>query len=95
MAETLLAGAIILMVFFASSLTINNVFRSSLKKDKAILNSRLNELRYYFKNDQLVLPYFEEHKKYDIEVVQINNEIQWKALHKVSGDIVEFQMKVR
>lgn len=83
--ETLLASAIILIVFLIASLTLNNVFLGSVKKDDTKLNNRVKELHYSVKYNTLTIPFYEETEQWDIAIEQQKDIYTISILHKASG----------
>lgn len=72
--ETLIASLIIILVFTIASLTLNNVFKATIKKDTTLIHYRLNKLSYLLQNDKLSIPYFEEYKGWDISIKDSNSD---------------------
>jgi hypothetical protein len=72
--ETLIASLIIIIVFSIASLTLNNVFKSTIKNDTTLIQYRLNKLSYLLQNNKLSVPYFEEYKGWDISIKVSNND---------------------
>lgn len=84
--ETLLASAIILIVFFIGSLTLNNVFLSSVKKDTTLLDNRVKELQYGLKHKMVTIPFYEETDSWDISINTEEAVYKMHVLHKASGN---------
>lgn len=91
--ETLLASAIILIVFFVGSLTLNNVFLGGVKKDSTQLENRLKELRYAVKHNQMPIPFYEETDRWDISIEQNTDASVIYVLHKISGNEKEIRIE--
>lgn len=91
--ETLLASAIILIVFFVGSLTLNNVFLGAVKKDSKLLENRLKEISYGVKHNQITIPFFEETDKWDIIIEQNTNASVIYVLNKISGNEKEISIE--
>lgn len=72
--ETLIASIIIIIVFSIASLTLNNVFKTTIKKDTTLVQFRLNKLSYLLQNNKLHVPYFEEYKGWNISIKSSNND---------------------
>lgn len=60
--EVIVATTILLVVFGIALVTLNNIMMSTLKKDTAVLETRIEKLIYQYKNKQLKVPisYVEE-----------------------------------
>lgn len=66
--ESLVASVIIVVVFAIASLTLNNVFKSSIKSNTSSVEHRMNKLEYLFLNKKLKLPYNEKFEDWTIEL---------------------------
>lgn len=66
--ETLIASLIIIIIFTIASLTLNNVFKATIKKDTTLIHYRLNKLNYLIQNNNLPIPYFEEYEEWNISI---------------------------
>jgi competence protein ComGC len=69
--ETLVATAIIVIIFMLASIIMNNLFSRSLKHNTQDIEAFLNELQYQYKNDLLALPYDDTYKSWDIEIEKL------------------------
>ena len=54
--EVIVATTILLVIFGISLITLHNVMISSIKKDTAVLETRIEKLIYQYKNNQLKVP---------------------------------------
>jgi len=57
--ETLVATVLIVVVFMAASMILNNFFSNSIHSNTREVNAYMNELRYLYDNKKLKLPYQE------------------------------------
>ncbi len=83
--ETLVASAIIMIVFLIASLSLNNVFRGVVKNNDAQFQNRIKELTYFTKNNKVALPFYEETEQWDIVIETQEGVITMEALHKPSN----------
>ncbi len=82
--ETLVASAIILVVFIVGSISINNIFLGTLKNDTYDFDNRLSELEYLSIHRKLTFPYYEDTIKWDISIENNDSHILISALDKES-----------
>lgn len=68
--ETLVASVIIIVVFTITSLTLNNVFRSTIKSDTQAINMHLNKLMYLYQRDKIDIKYREDFDDWHIAFSQ-------------------------
>ena len=68
--ESLVASVIIIIIFTIASLTLNNVFESSIKNNTNRVQNRMNELNYLYINDKIKSPYQEEFEDWNIRLLQ-------------------------
>lgn len=66
--ETLVASVLIVIVFMISSMLLNNIFSNTVKSNTRAIESQINELQYLYKNDRLLLPYYDDFKTWQITV---------------------------
>lgn len=83
--ETLIASAIIMIVFLIASLSLNNVFKGVVKNNDAQFQNRIKELTYFTKNNKVALPFYEETEQWDIVIETQEGVITMEALHKPSN----------
>ncbi|PHS65762.1 MAG: hypothetical protein COB12_06735 [Flavobacterium sp.] len=66
--ETLVASVIILVVFLIASMSLNNVFKTTIKENDSALKSRIKELHYLNRNHQIIIPFYEETDLWEIKI---------------------------
>jgi hypothetical protein len=76
--ETLVATVLIVVIFMVSSLVMESIFSASTNGSSHAIRERLRELEYGYRNGNLVLPYFEEWDKWEIEIKR--EEVQGTSL---------------
>lgn len=84
--ETITASLIILIVFTIASLTLNNVFATTIKNDTNQIENHMYKLEYLFKHNKVVVPYKANFSNWQVSIFneEINN-LNWvvfKAEHK-------------
>lgn len=87
--EVLVASVLIVIVFTIASLTLNNVFKSTIKSNTHSIDTHLNKLLYLYQHDKINIKHQEDFKDWGItfsqqtennikfivvEAVQINTE---------------------
>lgn len=80
--ETLVATAIILVVFTIGSLSLNNIFQSIIKNNDGPFQARVNELIYLAENDKIAIPYYEETQQWEISIENVEAQVELKGLYK-------------
>lgn len=83
--ETVIASAIVLVVFTVSSLTLNNIFLGTVRTADNGLRNRLREVEYLCLHAQLGLPYFERAERWEISAEKQGNILLIESLHLPSG----------
>ncbi len=68
--ESLVASVIIIIIFTIASLTLNNVFESSVKNNTSRVQNRMNELHYLYINSKIKYPYQEDFENWNIQLRQ-------------------------
>lgn len=68
--ETLVASVIIIVVFTIASLTLNNVFSTTIKSNIDRVQNRMNTLEYLFLNEKIKYPYQEDFENWEIQLVK-------------------------
>ena len=90
--ETLVATVIIVLMFAVASLTLNNVFRNTIKNNTDVIANELNYLVYQYNNQQIAVPYANEFEDWEISIQKTKerNEkyILFEAIHKKHEKIV-------
>lgn len=81
--ESLVASVIIVIVFTIASLTLNNVFRSSIKSNTDGIQNRLNKLEYLYHNDKIRNPYQETFNNWNIQLIASDKEHTYYRLEAV------------
>ena len=81
--ESLVASVIIVIVFTIASLTLNNVFRSSIKSNTDGIQNRLNKLEYLYHNDKIHYPYQETFNNWNIQLLKSDKEHAYFRLEAV------------
>ncbi|QYJ68273.1 hypothetical protein [Flavobacterium litorale] len=76
--ETLVATVLIVIVFIVASLILNNLLFNSFSKRTHDIETRIYELEYQVKNDNIQLPYQETFNNWEIELkIEKDNEKIW------------------
>jgi len=68
--ESLVASVIIIIIFTIASLTLNNVFQSSIKNNVDRVQNRINTLEYLYLNDRITYPYHEDFEDWEIQLIK-------------------------
>ncbi len=87
--ETLVASAIILVVFVMGSISISNIFMGTLKNDTHDFDHRVSELEYLTMHKKLALPFFEDTDLWDISIESKGETMVLNGLDKESEKTVE------
>lgn len=74
--ETLVATVLIVVIFMLASMILNNLFSNSIKNNTKMIDAQLNELQYLYKNDNLILPFFDDFKSWEVSVESSKNTSQ-------------------
>ena len=64
--EALVASVIIIVVFTIASLTLNNIFRSTLTSNTQAIDTRLNKILYLYQYNKIGVNYQEDFNDWDI-----------------------------
>ncbi len=76
--ETITASIIIIIVFAIASLTLNNVFASTIKNDTNQIENYIHKLEYEYVNNNFSIPYNEKHENWGISISKVEeNNIGW------------------
>ena len=86
--ESLVASAIILIVFVIASLSLNSVFAGTVKNDDFKFNNRVNELVYLAKHNKISIPFYEETILWDVQIQRVNGYLKLEAISKNSNSEV-------
>lgn len=95
--EVLVATVLIVIIFMAASLVLNNLLQNTFSKNTHSIDTRINELEYQIQNHQLILPYTAVHGDWEINISEENKGPQrilvFKALNlKTEKEIVKTQI---
>lgn len=80
--ETLVASSILLAVFVIGTMSINNIFLSTLKNENHELKTHLSELEYLIIHKNLALPFYEDTDGWDISIESKGTFIELNVLNK-------------
>lgn len=83
--EIVIASAIILSLFFISSITINNIFGSVIKSNTMTYDNRLKEIHYLLHHKKIEVPFYENTANWEISASYDDQYIILEALHKKSN----------
>lgn len=76
--EVIIASIIISIVFVIASMTLNNVFASTIKNDTNQVENYLHKLEYQYKNKQISIPLNTEYKNWEITITKVKERnIHW------------------
>ncbi len=84
--ETLVATVIILAVFIAASLVLNNVFRNLSNNDTYAIENELEFLQYQYSNNRISLPYSTSYKEYEINVYEDVDSLRFVYYEAITVD---------
>ena len=73
--ETLIASVIIVVVFMIASMSLNNVFKGTMKGNDTKLQNRIKELSYLYKNGKISIPFYEDSDTWEIKIEKQEGEI--------------------
>ena len=82
--ETLVASAIIVIVFMIASLSLNNIFKGNIKSDDSDLQNKIKQITYLYKNDKITIPYYENNKQWDISLIKEDEKAVLQVENKIS-----------
>ncbi|MCF6347005.1 MAG: hypothetical protein L3J20_01735 [Flavobacteriaceae bacterium] len=68
--EVLVASVLIIIVFTIASLTLNNVFKSTIKSNTHSIDTHINKLMYLYQHDIIGVKYQEDFKDWHISFLQ-------------------------
>lgn len=88
--ESMIASVIIVVVFLIASLSLNNVFKSTVRFNDSNLQNRVKELRYLINNDKTTIPFYEENEQWDIAVEREKNQLKLSVLNKKTSKTKTF-----
>jgi len=68
--EVLVASVLIIIVFTIASLTLNNVFKSTITSNTHAIDTHINKLIYLYQHDKIGVKYQEDFKDWHISFSQ-------------------------
>ncbi|MEM7185481.1 MAG: hypothetical protein AAF466_02385 [Bacteroidota bacterium] len=74
--ETLVASALVVLVFIVASASFNSIFQGVIKSNDQNFEARLQEITYQVNHSRLELPYSETTKQWEISVWK-EAEVVW------------------
>jgi len=80
--ETLAASVIIIIVFVIGSLSLNNVFYTSIKKNDDEIKNQIKELKYKLLHNKIALPFYNQTDLWDISIKRENENMVLTVLNK-------------
>ncbi len=66
--ETLVATAMVVIIFMVASLILNNLFVGTIKNSSRHIEAHLYQLDYELSHDKILLPYSSEFKGWDVRI---------------------------
>jgi len=76
--EVITASIIISIVFVIASMTLNNVFASTIKNDINEINNYLHKLEYQYINKQVSIPLNADYKNWAVTISKVEERnVQW------------------
>ena len=82
--EVLVASVLIITVFTIASLTLNNMFKSNIKSNTRVVETRMNELSYMYSHKKIDTKYQEDFNEWRIYFSrQENNNLSLITLEAV------------
>ena len=89
--ETLVGTVIIVVIFAIASMTLNSVFKNTMKNNTLQIDNHLYKLQYLHQNNKLIVPYQEEFGNWEIEINKKQkdtpNQIEIQATNKLTNKI--------
>ncbi|MGV8947182.1 MAG: hypothetical protein ACOH1N_12185 [Lutibacter sp.] len=90
--ETITASIIIVIVFAIASLTLNNVFASTINNDTDQIENHLYKLEYQYVNHKISIPYNEAYENWELNISKAEengtNWIVFKAINTITKKVV-------
>lgn len=87
--EAVVATVLVVIIFIIASLILNNLLLNTFSKNTHAIETRVNELEYQVQNNAIKLPYEENFKEWNInivlETINENKIISISAINNVSG----------
>ncbi|WP_117885637.1 type IV pilus modification PilV family protein [Aureibaculum luteum] len=96
--EVLVASVIIILIFAIASMTLNNVFQSSIQGNTHRIDTHLNKLKYLYEHDKISNDYQDSFKDYDITFSKlVENDQAYvliEAVQKTESESDDFKKKI-
>lgn len=87
--EALVATVLIVVIFLVASLILNNLLLNSFSRKTHSVETRINELEYKIRYNQITLPYYEEYGAWNIEFEKVSRDnalwLKSSAINKDNG----------
>lgn len=85
--ESLVASVLIVVIFTIASLTLNNVFRSTIKSNTGSIENRMNTIEYLYLKNKISERYSEEFENWDIQLGHIKeNNYDFLVIEATQND---------
>jgi len=82
--EVLVASVLILIVFAIASMSLSNIFKSTLKSNTHTIDTYLNKLQYQYQYDKISAKYQEEFQDWNITITQeTTNTINYSIIEAI------------
>jgi ribosomal protein L30/L7E len=79
--ETLVASVIIVIVFTIASLTLSNIFRSTIVGNTDAIENKLNKVAYLYKSNKISTSYNEQFQDWEIKIISDKKSVRLVADH--------------
>ncbi len=85
--EVLVASVLILIVFAIASMSLSNIFKSTLKSNIHTIDTHLNKLQYQYQYGKIGAKYQEEFQDWNITITQeTTNTISYSVIEAVQNN---------
>ena len=98
--ETLVAPALIVIIFIIASMILNNVFSNSIKNNTQGIKQHLYELQYLQVNEKLSIPYYETYGTWDVTIDRYKEDdnfmIEFEAVNTTNNksiSLISYEIK--
>lgn len=91
--ETLVASAIILIVFVFATLSLNNIFLNSVRNNDSALQNHLRELEYLSIHKKIAVPYYESNQDWDISIDAKEKKFSFNVTNKKNGKEINYVLE--
>jgi hypothetical protein len=82
--EVLVASVLIIIVFTIASLTLNNVFKSTIKSNTHSIDTHLNKLLYLYQYDKISIKHQEDFKDWSVTFSQqVENNVKFIVIEAI------------